>query len=192
MAASLPSVPDASRVSVPKLNKDPIQSLCPYPVEVTVAGLDFEIPALPAADWLSVLMAEDMDLSDVFPGLVQDADELEELILQGKVNIEEIEETVLGVIETVSARSWWVTLRLVGQARESWDVIGAELGLRGVDASKVSLSAWLDMLLILTIRAMEPKDVQMFCLKLEAPPQGTEVAEADMEMTVDQFMTMAG
>jgi hypothetical protein len=184
---------DLGRITVPKLNRDPIQSLCPFPVEVDVAGLHLLVPAMPASEWLSVLMSEDLDLSDVFPGLLNgaDTDALEDKILEGHLDIGDLEETILGIIETVSARHWWVTLRLIETARTSWDVLGGELGLRGVDPTHVSLSHWLDILLLVTIRSMDPKDVQMFSLRLEAPPPEVQVDEAEMEMSESSFMAMA-
>jgi hypothetical protein len=194
VAGTRPRTPESSgRVTVPKLNRDPVQSLCPFPVEVTVAGHDYLIPALPASVWLSVLMADDLDLSDVFPGLLdeQDMELFEDSVISGQVTLEELEEVILGVIETASARRWFVALRLIEVAKSSWDVLGAELGLRGVDAAQVSLSQWLDILLILALRNMEEKDVQMFCLKLEAPPEGTQDAEPEMEMSESAFMAMA-
>lgn len=193
-AVSQPSAPDTSgsRFTVPKLNKDPVQSLWPLPVELTVAGQEFQIPALPAAEWLTILMVEDLDLSDVFPGMVKGAEGIEDLILAGRLGLDELEEIVLSIVEVASARPWWVTLRLVGVAQASWDLIGAELLLRGVDAARVSLSAWLDMVLLVTLRSMDPKEVQMFTMKLESPPPSVKVDEADMEMSAAQFMTMAG
>jgi len=192
--AAHPSTPDtsSSRVSVPKLNKDPIQSLQPLSVELTIAGLEFDIPAQSAAEWLTVLMVEDLDLADIFPGMVEDPVPVEDLILDGKLGLDELEETILGILEVASARPWWVALRLVEMARTSWDVLGAELLLRGVDATKVSLAAWLDMALLVALRSMDPKDIQMFTLKLESPPPSAKKEEADMEMSASQFMTMAG
>jgi len=192
--AAHPSAPDtsSSRVSVPKLNKDPIQSLQPLSVELTIAGQEFDIPAQSAAEWLTVLMVEDLDLADIFPGMVEDPAPVEDLILDGKLGLDELEETILGILEIVSARPWWVALRLVEIARTSWDVLGAELLLRGVDAAKVSLAAWLDMALLVALRSMDPKDIQRFTLKLESPPPSAKKEEADMEMSASQFMTMAG
>ena len=197
MAVTRPSLnPEAaSRITIPKLNRDPIQSLCPYSVLVNVHGYRVEIPPLPAADWLAVLMVPDVDLEGIFPGLLndQDNDLVEELILSGDLNLDEYEEIILAVLETASARNWWVAIRLIEYARVSWDVLGAELGLRGVDATQVSLSSWLDVLLLMAIRSMDEKDVQMFMLKLEAPPPDTEVSEeSEPEISAAQFMSMAG
>lgn len=188
------SAPDSGRITVPKLNRDPIQSLCPLPIIVRVEGHDLEIPAMTAAEWLTVLMVESLELDDIFPGLLgeDDIDLVEELIISGVLGLGEFHELVLSIIEVASARPWWVTLRLIEAARGSWDILGGEMGLRGVDATRLSLSAWLDILLLTIIRSMEQKDVQMFTLKLEAPPpQAQQDAEQSMEMPAAAFLAMA-
>ena len=160
---------------------------------VTVGGLDMEIPALPAADWLSIMMVENLNLDDIFPGLLDNnsADLVEEMILSGELELDEYEDIILSIIETVSARSWWVTIKLVETARTSWDVVGAELALKGMNPTQVSLSSWLDALLLTIIRSMDPKDVTMWCMRLEAPPPDVAGDESEMEMGASQFMSMA-
>lgn len=183
-----------SRISIPKLNRDPIQSLSPYSVLLTVAGQDMEIPALPAADWLAILMVDSPDLDDIFPGLLceEDIDLVDELIIDRELDLDECEDIVLSIIEIVSARPWWVTIKLIETARISWDMIGGELALRGVDPTHISLSSWLDALLLTVIKNMDPKEVTMWCMKLEAPPPDVKVDESEMEMDSSQFMAMAG
>lgn len=195
VAGTRPS-PDSggSRFTVPKLNRDPIQSLSPYSILLTVGGHELEIPALPAVEWLSILMVDNPNLDDVFPGLLneRDADLVEDLIISRELSLDECEDIILSVIETVSARPWWVTIKLIETARVSWDLLGGELVLRGVDPTHISLSSWLDALLLTVIKNMEPKDVTMWCMKLEAPPPDVQVDEAELEMDSSQFMAMAG
>lgn len=194
VAATRPSPDSGSRVTVPKLNRDPVQSLAPYSVVLTVAGRDMEIPALPAADWLSILMVESPELDEIFPGLLpdDDVDLVEDLLAGRELTLDEYEDIILSVIETVSARPWWVTIKLIETARTSWDLLGGELTLRGVDATQVSLSSWLDALLLTVIKNMDSKEVTMWCMKLEAPPPDAKVDESEMEMDPSHFMAMAG
>lgn len=192
---SAPDTPstDSGRIQVPSLNLDPIQSMRPWPVVVTLGGQELEIPALPAVDWLAILMAADPQLDDVFPGLLsaEDADWVEEEILDGNLTLTDFQELLFQVIETASARRWWVTMRLVDVARRSWDVIGSEMLLRGVDAAVVSLSAWLDVLLITVLKNMDPKEVTMFTMRLEAAPDQEQEPE-EMEMSRSAFMALGG
>lgn len=195
VAGTRPS-PDSgsSRISIPKLNRDPIQSLSPYSILLTVAGHGMEIPPLPAVEWLSILMVENPELDDIFPGLLtsDDMDLVEDLIVSRELGLDECEDIILSIIETVSARPWWVTIKLIETARVSWDLIGGELALRGIDPTHISLSSWLDALLLTVIKNMDPKEVTMWCLKLEAPPPDVKVDEAELEMDPSQFMAMAG
>lgn len=185
-----PDLPSTPRVTLPSLNKDPTQSLQPWPVLVTVAGGEVSIPALSAASWLSVLMVEDLQLDDIFPGLLEgeDSDWLEEQIVLGQVDLAELQELILAIVENVSARKWWVALRLVEVARRSWDHLGAEMLLRGIDASRISLAGWLDVLSLLAVRNIEPEQLQSFLLRLEAPPEGEEPEE--MEMNASTFLAL--
>lgn len=192
-SAPEPSSADSGRVQVPSLNLDPIQSMRPWPVVVTLGGRELEIPALAAVDWLVILMAPEPQLDDLFPGLLspEDADWVEEQILDGKLKLPEFQELIYQVIETASARKWWVALRLIDMARRSWDVIGSEMLIRGVDAAHVSLSAWLDVLLITALRNMDPKETTMFTLRLESPPEQEKEPE-EMEMSRSAFMALGG
>ena len=186
-----PSPPtDSGRITVPSLNKDPIQSLCPLSVVVTVSGHEYEIPAMSAADWLMLLMVPDLNMFDVFPGLLPEEEFAQVLSLD--ISAEEVLDLATEVIATASARSWWVALRLIDVARRSWDVLGAEMSFKGVDATTVSLSSWLDMLLLIVLRNLEPKDVAMFTMRLELPPPDSQDDPEEPTMTAEAFMAMAG
>lgn len=180
-------------MAVPALVKDPIWSLQPWPTEITFAGTRFELPPLPAVDWLQVLMAEEMDLADIFPGWLSESEQdlINDALFDGAVDMDQLYETCLEALTIVSGRPWWVTLRLVSTARASWQVLGAEMLLKGVDAGALSLSGWLDVLLLLVMRNIDPKEAMMFTLKLEQPPPGVEVAAPEPEMSASAFLSMA-
>jgi hypothetical protein len=185
-------LPSEARITVPKLNRDPVASLRPWPVNVTLGSREWQIPALPAADWLSVLMTDELDPDDVFPGLLtfSDASAVEDLLASGDIKLEEMYDTVRDIIATATARQWWVGLRLILVARDSWNNVGAQLILQHVDAAQLSLAAWLDTVLLTVLNSMDPKDVAMFTMQLEAPPEGEELAVEDMEMSSDAFLSM--
>lgn len=185
---------DTGRITVPSFNRDPIQSMRPWPVVVTCCGRDVVIPALAAVDWLTILMGEEPQLDDIFPGLLsdEDADWVEDQIVAGRLGLEEFQDLILSIVETVSARRWWVAMRLIELARRSWDAIGSEMILRGVDAATLSLSAWLDVLLITVLKNSDPKEVTMLTLQLEAPPPEQESEPEDPEMSRSAFMALGG
>jgi hypothetical protein len=104
-------------------------------VSVQLGGHQFEVPAQPAAWWLSMLMDPNSDLLDLFPGCLDDAgqDVVNDLLFEGVVPLEDLHKTVLDIVGTNAARDWWVVFRLVEVARISWHTIGAEMLSRGVD-----------------------------------------------------------
>jgi len=157
-------------------------------VVLSIGGRDWEIPAASAADWLSVLMPSPVDLDEIIMTMVTNG---ESLLFDESVG-GELENVMLDVISLVSGRPWWQTLRMIAVAVNNWNVLGGEMLYRGIIPDQVSLSQWLDVLLLVTIRSMDPKDVTMFTLQLENPP--VEVVDSvaeEMEMSRDQFLSMA-
>jgi hypothetical protein len=162
-------------------------SLRPWPVVISVHGEDIEIPAYPATDWLQILMKENISLEEILMELCPKGGSL---LFDETLDPEELWDTLLDVVEQVSARHWWIALRVINVCRENWNVLGAEMFYRGIDPNILSLAAWLDAMLLLIIRAMDPKDVTMFIMKLEMIPAGEEPDDKEMEMSPEQFLSM--
>lgn len=165
-------------------------SLKPWPVVLQLGGREFEIPAMSAADWLAYLMQPVPDID----GLVLDfLGGVEDLIYAGAVGVEDLEELMLDVVSTVCARPWWVALRQTKVARDAWPVLGPKL-LERIDLERVSIAAFLDVLLTITLESMDPKDVAMFVLKLEAVPlelaQDEPLPIETLEMDRGSFLSM--
>ena len=176
---------DAKGITVPSHTQDPTESLCPWPITFTVQGRDYEIPALPAAQWLRVLMNEDATVEDVFLELVPEG---VQLLLSGEDDVWGLAKQIL---DLASGRHWYIAMRLIDVLRVNWNVVGATMLLKGVDANRLSLSGWLDVALLMVLQQMEQKDTTMFIAQLEIPPEGEESPEEEMTMTADAFMTMA-
>lgn len=184
------SAPEQAPVQVPNLLSSPIWSLRPWPVVVSLAGRDFEIPAMSATSWLSCLMEEELDLEDVFPGLTGREDEIMDLVVDGEQTLDDLELIALDVISAASGRPWWVAMRLIGAAAGSWQILGPAM-IRRVDPNTVSLSGWLDVLLVEILDRMKPEQAQMFALRLEMPPpELTDAVVAEPEMDASAFMAM--
>lgn len=191
MAGRRPSAsePEIPTVRVPNQTKDPIWSLRPWPVVVTANGRDVEFPAAPAADWLAVLMTDPIDLEDIIRLLATDG---EKLLFDEDFGAESYE-MCLEVISSVSGRPWWQAMRLINVAKANWNTVGAEMLYRGFFPGDVSLSAWLDVALVVIIKLMDPKQVTMFTMQLEMPPVDVidgESQEQEMEMDRNQFLSM--
>jgi hypothetical protein len=185
--------PSVQPAPVPELVTDPVWSLRPWPVEIDLGPRVVTIPALPAADWLVHLLLE-VDLDAIFPGLLpSDEEELvEDMLYDGRLSLDQLDRLFLDVIGTVSARPWWVALRLVAQVRANWAVLGADMTLRGVDPTRLSLSAWLDVALLTIMRHISAEDSTMFTLQLEmAPASETARIQEGLEMSQEAFMAMA-
>ena len=138
---------------------------------------------MPAADWLAVLMQPKLtldDLLDVIPGV-------EKIMAETNLDVEGWTEVCFNMIETVSARSWWITMRLIYIAVNSWDTLGS-LMLRRVDAEKVSLAAWLTVLTAALVECLDPKDATMALTRIEAPPPEAREQVEIPEMTADQWL----
>lgn len=152
-------------------------------------GREYEIPAMPAVDWLAYLMQPKPDLDGMVMEFFPD---LDELLMAGFVDLEEVYETLLDIIATVTARSWWIALRLVSVAQASWHVLGPIM-LKAVDASQLSIAGWLDVLTVEVLNAMDPKDTMLFTSRLESPPPSERPEEPmdEMEMDRSSFLSMA-
>lgn len=182
------SQPDAnSNFPIPQLNHHPVQSFRPVPVVFTVAGVEFELPVRPAADWLATLMGDwipDDLIMDLVPNGVAAVMAIEDP--------QDIEELALDLIEEASGRDWWVTLRLVGAVAGGWHVLGPEMFLNQVNPQTLTLAGWLDAMTLIIARAMDKDNHAMFWSQVEMPPPSirAEVIE-EMEMSMDQFMSIA-
>jgi hypothetical protein len=150
-----------------------------------VAGLEFEIPALPAADWLNTLM-QDWAPDDVLIDLLDNG-----VDIALRLEPDEVEDLVMEIIEEVTGRDWWVALRLIGAVQGGWHVLGAEMVLQRVDPERLSLAGWLDAMTLVMLRLMDKDNVTMFVSQLELPPVKVraEVME-ELEMSQDQFMSL--
>lgn len=156
---------------------------------VTVADREYEIPAMSAVDWLTYLMQPQPDIDGIILDLFPDS---EELLFAEQIELEELYDIVLDLIAAVCARPWWVALRQINIARVSWNVLGPMM-MESVDATQVSIAGWLDILLVKTLSAMDPKETTMWTSKLEAPPPSEQPAEPmeAMEMDRGSFLSMS-
>lgn len=138
-----------------------------------------------AADWLAVLMQPELsldDLLDVIPGA-------DEVMAQVNLDADGWTQVCLDMIETVSSRSWWITMRLIYITMNSWDALGS-LMLRRVDAEKVSLAAWLTVLTAALVEVLDPKDAMMALARIEAPPPEARDEVEVPEMSANQWLAM--
>lgn len=188
--------PGSGKQSVPEQVTNAVASLRPFDTEIEVAREWVRVPARPAADWLELLMGP-IELFLIFPGLCDEEDRefVEDCLAQETVTAEEVDEATLDLIEAVSGRPWWVTLRMVNVAETKWGILGADMMLRGVDATRVSFAAWLDMLWMTIFKYLDEDKWTMFSTQIEIPPPEVAARQSieTMEMSSDSFTSlMAG
>ena len=152
------------------------------------------VPAQPAATWLEQFMGGDLDLDAIFPGFceAEQQDFVNDCLLEGCLDIEQLEKLTLGLIGQVAGRPWWVALRMIMVAEQRWSILGADLIVRKIDAATVSLSAWLDALWS-SIFSHLPQDKWLeMSLIIETPPpsEAPEDPMEAMEISVDAFASM--
>lgn len=181
---------------LPELVTNPAASLWPTDSVVHVAGRDVVVPAQPAAVWLELLMGalDDFDLDAIFPALADedDQDYVEQALYAGRLTVNDLQMLGLELVCLVSGRPWWVAIRMVHIVEKQWSILGSALVMRGVDASRLSLSAWLDALWLVMFDHIPHDKWLMVSAQLEAPPPGQtpENPLDSMEMSTDQFTSL--
>jgi hypothetical protein len=194
MPSSSPGAPDTGAdqgVPIPKTNLNPIWSLCPWPIVVSLPGVEVQIPALPAVHWLQYLMdPEGPDLDGLVYDLMPEVEEY--YFTDESFDREGLTETFKEVIGTVGARHWWQVISLCSMAANSWDVLGPKMMEARADPTKVSLAAWLDVLIVTTLECLDKTKATMFTLQLQMPPKTDDGAPVELPVTDrNDFFAMA-
>lgn len=161
---------------------DPLAALAPAAIIVTLGGQDYAIPSLPALDWLQVVMEERVDVLGIVPGLLSPEDRVlvEDRISQEEITWDEVNDTALEALAVAAGRDWWFTIRFLAVARVGWDVIGGQMVRSQIDASKISLAAWIDAAYHIAREAIGAgkegqQNLIRFTSELQAPPPGVDV-----------------
>lgn len=192
--SSSPPESASTSVRVSPTDADPLAALRISRIAVDLGDRRFIIPALPARDWLEVLLAEELNPEDLFPGLCDPDDivAVNRMLIDGTVTMDQMTEALYAVIEQATGRKWWVALRLCRTIRAGWDRIGGRLAGHGVTPFDVPLAYWLDGAfdaILEIIMANDPKAAGSFTQKLVQPPPGLakQVFEAQRSRAVDAF-----
>ena len=184
-----PASPSSGRVTVPHITTDPVASLCPWPLTLEARGHEYSIPAWSAAEWLRLLMGgRELSVESLVLELVPEG---VQLLMDESLSDEQVMELGLGILDLAGGRPWYITMRLVNVLVANWNVLGADMLRSGVDATAMSLSGFLDVVLLQALRNMEEGQVTMFLTQLELPPPGMDIPEEDMEMSREQFLSLA-
>lgn len=165
-------------------NPDPLASLDSCELTVRFAGQAYRIPAMDANGWLRILLAEQVHLEHIFPGLAgtEAVAAVNWALVEGRGTEEELVKVIQEVIEVASGRKWWITMRLCRTMREFWDRAGAEMAASGVRPWGCPFSWWLDAAYATCFRliqASDPKALTAFTQALTALPAGMAKQSVD-------------
>lgn len=159
-----------------------------WAVEFELGGRTFEVPALPAADWLLMLM--NGDLLDVLD--MGDLSAVDEMILGGEVTPEEVGKALTSVIEQATGRSFHASLILAQVAKMQWPVIGGELARRGMRLDQVSIGAALDAIYVTILDRLKPEAAEKFQALLDSEVSPGGKIRPNRAKAMADFEEMAG
>lgn len=172
---------------------DPTSSLRPFELIVTLGERDYTVKAAYADEWLAILLQEELDLSEIIPGMLaeDDASELADAVWRDGVADAEIEEVCLEIITEVSGRDWWWALHLLWSATGAWLVVYGRMISQGIDPTRIPLGAFLDAMYLVCVQNMDKDQRSEFDRMLEKPPPGVEFEDAvDVDAESAAFLNM--
>lgn len=153
----------------------------------------YRVEPMDAAGWLELLLADPVDWEGLFPGLAgpQAVFEVNQAVLAGEADDEDVKQAILDLLEAVSGRAWWITLRLCSSVRSNWESLGGELARHGVVPWGVPLGYWLDAayatMIDLMLKGPRPKQASDWSRALTQPPP-SETRNFDEKANADAFL----
>lgn len=159
---------------------DPLVALHLPEIDVTLGQYDYTIPALPAAVWLTAVLAEQGGA--IVPGLLgqQDQDDIWADYADEGWTPEELADVERDALGAAAGRPWWEADRLIRSAftSESWPIISGEMTHRGIDVHAISLSGWLNWVFVLIVtRCKDDAERTLFESRLSMPPPSVKAEE---------------
>lgn len=155
---------------------DPVSSVRSWGADVSFGGQQFHVPAMDAAGWLELLLADPIDFEGLFPGLAgpQAQFVVNQMMIAGDADGDDLERAILDLVEAVSGRSWWVTLRLCYSVRSNWVTVGGEMARHGMHPWGMPLGYWLDgaysTMIKLFMEGPKPKQAADWSRAIALPP----------------------
>lgn len=178
-------------------------SLWPCAVEVQIGDWVYEIPDLPAADWIRAIA--DTDGGAIVPGLLEPEDQrlIWRDFAKGQIDEFDLRDAWRDAVGAAAGRPWWVAARLVLSAtdRDNWPTIHGRLVQRGLDLERASLGGFCDVLHVMALEGCKDESARaQYEFKLTTPPPGVTPEEAhtatdaagDFLSAMQQFQTLGG
>ena len=93
---------------------------------------------------------------------------VEDALWEARVDHDAVAKVALSALGVAADRPWWVALRIISAARQSWDVLHVN------QAVGVSLAGWLDELWSKIMAHIDPKHKTGWVIDVEKIPKGWE------------------
>jgi len=167
-------------------------SLRQWGVIVDVGGVEYEIPPLPAADWvLAVINSE----HEIFPTMaLLPEDDYEDLkyrvLIEGVATLDDVATASKDALEVASGWRWWSAETMINSAAAEWRLIAGEMTKRGLDPGKLPLGAWLNGLYAMATENLKPEERLAFNMRLDKAPVGA-ITKEEREQQAAQMWAAA-
>lgn len=169
-----------------------LSALASWPVKVNVGGRVYTIPARPALAW--VVPMSDQDWLGIVPGMIADDDDtFDDLMDEGVITVKDCIDAARDAIGSASGMAWWSAVKLTGAITGNSELAG-ELVLQGVDASRVSIGAFLQAAYRLLVREAGKKERRKIDADLKRPPEDVSASggkKYDPKVAANLFEQMA-
>jgi hypothetical protein len=177
--------------------------LWPTAVDVELGDWSYQIPELPASEWIVAIA--NPDGGAIVPGLLEPEDQrlICRDIIMGRLHPDTLTEAWRDVIGVVTGRPWWEGARLVLSATspDNWPVIQGKLAQRNVDLDRCSIGAFCNIVHYMALEACENDNARsQYEFELSTPPPGVAPDEAhaatnaaaDFMSSMQQFQNLGG
>lgn len=147
---------------------DPLASMRCWPLEISLAGRMFDIPALSAIEWWPILVSGDLlGVLDLIVSTPDDPFDLDDLLLTGNLSQGDLGEAITDALETAAGRSFHAAMVLAVVAREHWASINGALVRRGFRWEDQPLGAALDAIYAEVTGRLDKEPLEKFLAVLE-------------------------
>lgn len=174
------------------MDVDPVASMRCWAIEFSLGGREFEIPAMPAADWWPVLISgQPSTVLDLLKSGLDDP--LNDLLLTGEVNVDDLRDALTEAVEQATGRSFHVAFVLATVGNMVWPMVGGHLAQRGFRWDVQPIGAALDAVYAVMVAHLEDKVRDKFLALLENESlTGGKPSERQREKVTAEFEAMAG
>lgn len=183
------------------MDVDPAASMRCWDIGVELGGLDYVIPAQPAADWWPVLLAADpLVLLDIIQSTDQSVPDIGDRILDGSLAQDDYLPALTEALEEAAGRSFHAAYVLATVANTGWPVVGGQLAQRGFRWDVMPLGAALDAIYAVVLPLIpeksedgkrRPRDEFLAMLDNESLTNGKPTERQRTKIT-NEFEALAG